>query len=57
MTEVNVKDILKTLTVEIKVKYTNLKKSLFRLKLGSFLIKLGAKLLPTNSNVEIEVIE
>jgi hypothetical protein len=57
MTEVNVKDILKTLTVEIKVKYTNLKKSLFRLKLGSLLIKLGAKILPTNSNVEIKVIE
>jgi hypothetical protein len=55
-TEINVKDVLKTLTVGVKVKYTNLKKSLFRMKLGSLLIKLGAKILPTNSNVEIEVL-
>jgi hypothetical protein len=56
MTEINVKDVLKTLTVEIKVKYTNLKKSLFKLKIGSMLIRLGARILPTDSNVEIEVI-
>jgi hypothetical protein len=56
-TAVNVKDVLKTLSVEVKVKYTNLRKSLFRVKLGSLLIKLGAKILPTNSNVEIEVIK
>jgi hypothetical protein len=55
MTEVNVKNVLKTMT--ISVKYKNLRKSLFRLKLGTWLLCLATQVLPTDSKVEIDFIK